>query len=520
MSIAAVIGAFFGYCSKPSTQNVITFGGQQSTTKQSKLQQIIDIINTCYVDSVNIDSITEEMIPQLLENLDPHSVYIPVEDLRHVNDELRSDFGGIGVTFILREDTINVISVISGGPSSRVGVIPGDKIVGINGHDFVGDYLDNNMVMDSLRGQIGTPVQISVIRDGKTRIDFDIIRDVIPMYSVVSSYMIDETVGYMKIDRFAEKTYEEMMTNLAKLNQQGCQTIVVDLRSNSGGLLDVVIRMCNEFLALDESIVYTDGLHHDREEIHANGKGNFQNMNVVVLIDEFSASASEIFAGAMQDNDRGVVVGRRSFGKGLVQSQVELVDGSAMRVTIARYYTPSGRCIQKPYDGSNEDYYNDVYSRYFSSEAYCADSMKIDESKTYYTRNGRKVFGGGGIIPDVFVPSDTSRASYYLIMLRNKALFHTYAVEYANRNREKLSAMQVNELIDYLENENILPAFVEYARKRGITTPSISKTERPYIDGELKANIARNINEEAYYPIINRLDKSIEKAVEIAQPAQ
>ncbi len=534
MAIAAVVGVVVGHWSRPYDAAPAVYSHETSTSTtpspifggfkvegSNKLQYIIDIINSSYVDEVNTDTLVEALIPQLLENLDPHSVYIAAKDLQRTNEELSSNFGGIGVSFNIRRDTVNVISVISGGPSSRLGVMPGDKIIKVNGHDFVGAKLTNDMVMDSLRGTIGTKVNITVLRDNATQLDFEITRGVIPMYSVDVTYMLDETVGYMRIDRFAEKTYEEMMTGLAKLKTQGCQTVVVDLRSNSGGYLDVVIRMCNEFLSSGDMIVYTEGLHNERENVRASGTGVFRDMGVVVLIDEYSASASEIFAGAMQDNDRGVVVGRRSFGKGLVQSQHLLPDGSAMRITIARYHTPSGRCIQRPYDKGKDEYYGELKERYSSGEAYSQDSVRQDQSQVFYTKNGRKVFGGGGIMPDIYIPTDSVHASRYYVNLRTKGHIYDFALGYANAHRKELEQMDTKELIAHLRGLDLLPELTNYAQKKGLAQSTISAAERPYIDNELKATIARNIKDnDAYYPMINELDAVVKKAVEIAQPAE
>lgn len=524
MAAAAIVGAIVGNLSSHSESSRnnqdsfgVRFGG---LIRENKLQSVLDLISFSYVDSVDVDSLVENALPGILENLDPHSVYIPAKDLQHVTDELKSDFGGVGISFSIYEDTINVISVISGGPSSRLGVMPGDKIIKVNGHDFVGPDINNKMVMDSLRGPIGTQVTFTVLR-GNLSIDFDVTRGAIPMVSVDVDYMIDETVGYVRIDRFAERTYDEMMLAITRLRVQGCQTVVIDLRGNTGGFLNVVIQMCNEFLQKNDMIVYTEGLHQPREDVRANGQGVFKDLGVVVLIDEFSASASEIFAGAMQDNDRGVVVGRRSFGKGLVQQQHQLSDGSGLRITVARYHTPSGRCIQKPYEKGSTDYYSDILKRYESGEAFSADSVKFDQSQMFKTRSGRTVYGGGGIMPDIFVPSDTTRASHYLQQLRSKNLIYYFAVDYVNQHREKMAAMENDELIEHLRNIDFVPDLIRFGQKKGLRVGRLADDERKIIGAQLRAYIGRNVRDEKlFYPFVNELDPMVLKAVDIAQPVQ
>lgn len=484
----------------------------------NKLQTVLSIIHAYYVDNVHTDTIVEKVIPQLLEELDPHSVYIPAKDLQRVDQELESDFGGVGVQFSIMRDTVNVVAVVAGGPASLLGVMPGDKIIKVNGHDFVGSMLNNDMVMDSLRGTIGTTVDVTVLRGGESTIDYTITRGVIPMYSVDVSYMIEPTIGYIKIDRFAIRTYEEMVSAIAKLKNDDCQTLIVDLRGNSGGYLDVAIRMCNEFLPKDALIVYTEGAHQSRSISLADGRGVCQDMNVIVLIDEFSASASEIFSGAMQDNDRGTIVGRRSFGKGLVQVQLPLGDGSAMRLTIARYYTPSGRCIQRPYGHGTSEYYEELSVRYDHGELFDADSMQLDESQIFYTNNGRPVYGGGGIVPDIFVPRDSTHASQYLYKLRAKTLIYNFAVDYANGRRKAYADLDFDNMLSKLSNDNIYAQLTTYAARNGLPKQSVSSYEREIIECETKAYIARNLrDDEAFYRIINTMDKGIIAAIEAAR---
>lgn len=525
LAAAAICGIYIGKLSstvrqpKPTTQTQSDTAWQlpgDINANSNKLQTMLDIIRLFYVDKVETDTIIEKILPQLLEDLDPHSVYIPAKDFESVDQELKSDFGGIGVQFSILSDTINIVSVIAGGPSSVLGVMPGDKIIKVNGHDFVGEELNNQMVMDSLRGEIGTIVDITVLRGGESTIDYSVTRGLIPMTSVDAAYMIEPSVGYIKIDRFAERTYEEMVQNIAKLKSEGCQKLIVDLRGNSGGFLDVVNQMCNEFLPAGALIVYTEGAHQQRNEVRANGVGTCQDMQVVVMIDEYSASASEIFAGAMQDNDRGTIVGRRSFGKGLVQTQMPLGDGSAMRLTIARYHTPSGRCIQRPYGHGTAEYYSDLTTRYTNGELFDADSIKNDETQIYHTVGGRVVYGGGGIMPDIFVPRDSARASDYLYKLRAKALLYNFALEYANRHREAYSNLSIDQLINKLENDNLLSQLISYASRNGLQSTTLSTVERDIIECETQAYIARNLRDDnAFYRIINTADDGINAALKV-----
>ena len=516
LAVAAIIGVFLGRLS--TSGSVFSNDSCESYIVKepvpTKIQKIINLINYYYVDNVDADTIVEKIIPNLLEQLDPHSVYIPAKDLEHVTSELKSNFGGIGVMFSILNDTVNIVSVIAGGPSSLLGVLPGDKIIMVNGQSFVGSKINNDYVMDQLRGTIGTTVDVTILR-GESQIEYTIERGLIPMYSVEVSYKVTPTIGYMKIDRFAEQTYQEMLQGVAKLKAEGCKALIVDLRSNSGGFLNVVTDMCNEFLDDKDLIVYTEGAHQSREDVFANGKGSSKDLKIAVLIDEYSASASEIFAGAMQDNDRGVIIGRRSFGKGLVQSQIPLEDNSAVRLTVARYHTPSGRCIQRPYDDGVENYYDDTYNRFNSGELFDADSVKFDESQIFYTRSGRKVYGGGGIMPDIFVARDTTKASKFLYQLRAKSIIYNYSIDYCNQHRAELSKFDTENLIKYLKQKTLLPELISYASSKGLKAATISKEERQLIENELKAYIGRNIKDnEAFYPIINEGDVAIERAIE------
>ncbi|MCQ2215314.1 MAG: S41 family peptidase [Bacteroidales bacterium] len=516
LGIAVIVGIFLGRLSTPKQQADDYEGVQvmQMPTSTNKLQQILDAVELYYVDNVSTDSILEKVIPQVLEDLDPHTTYIPADLLNDVNSELKSNFGGVGVQFAIIQDTVNIVAVVNGGPSSHLGVLPGDRIIKVNNEPFVGPSITNQMVIDSLRGDIGTTVDITVFRAG-TNIDFRITRGLIPQYSVNASYMLTDSIGYISIDRFAENTYEEMLQGIAKLKTQGCTKLVVDLRSNQGGLLDVVIRMCNEFLGARDLIVYTEGAHQVRQEARADGRGVCQDMEVVTLIDEFSASASEIFAGAMQDNDRGLVIGRRSFGKGLVQTQLQLPDLSALRLTISRYHTPSGRCIQRPYSDGREDYYQEM-GRRFANELFKVDSTKMDLEHKYSTKNGRTVFGGGGIIPDIFIPHDTTKASVFLYNLRAKTVLYSYSLEYANKHRDEYKGMSTKSVVEALKQKSLWTDVLNYAASKGISPKGkINPVEKNIIEQDVRAYIAKDISgNDAFYAILNETDPAILKAIE------
>ncbi len=516
LSIILIAGIYIGYAVLPGK-----IGNNKSLViypQTNKIDAILNLINEEYVDTVDTKKMQEEMIPELLKKLDPHTVYIPAKDLQNVNEELSSNFGGIGVQFSIQKDTVMVVAVVSGGPSEKVGVLPGDRIVSVNDSIIAGNGIQNSIVLKLLRGEMGTNVNIGVIRRNlKEPLKFEITRGKIPIESVDVSYMVTDEIGYIKVSRFAMNTYAEFLTALAKLKAHSCKKLIVDFRGNSGGYLDVAINLCNEFLHDKDMIVYTEGKANPRQEIHANGKGTCQDTEVAVLIDEFSASASEIFAGAIQDNDRGIIMGRRSFGKGLVQNQIPLPDGSALRLTIARYYTPAGRCIQKPYDNGIEEYYKDIVERYQHGEFFSQDSIDVNDSLQYQTKKGRVVYGGGGIMPDIFVPRDTTNLTNYYYKVRESGLIYRFALEYSDNNRSKIEGLKtVGEIKTYLGNHPVLDQFIKYATKEGVKMNrkefNISKN---IIDVELKAYIARNImDNEGFYPIIGEIDELLDVAVD------
>lgn len=485
--------------------------------QSNKLDAILNLIEEEYVDTIRKNDLVEEMIPELLKQLDPHTVYIPAEDLEEANQELEGNFGGIGVQFSMQNDTVLVISVVSGGPSEKLGIIPGDRIITVNDSVIAGVGLGNDKVVGMLRGEMGTRVNVGIQRrDRPELIDFEIIRGTIPVYSVDVSYMVTDTVGYIKVSRFGRNTYQEFLTAMAKLKAHNCQNVIVDLRGNSGGYLDVAIAMTNEFLAKGDLIVYTEGKASPRQDVFANGMGSCQDMGVTVLIDEFSASASEIFAGALQDNDRGLIVGRRSFGKGLVQQQVPLPDGSALRLTVARYYTPSGRGIQKPYNNGVEDYHRDILDRFEHGEFFERDSITLDESLRFTTRGGRLVFGGGGVMPDVFVPRDTSAFSEYYFQLRDKGVIYQYALKYSDDNRIQLQRFEtVDALQQYLNSQSLNEGLIAFASEKGVVYNAKDyRLSEKLMEVELKAYIARNIfDNDGFYPVFREVDEVLNAAL-------
>ncbi len=489
-------------------------------TKNNKLSTIIELISQAYVDSVSVDELVENTIPELLKNLDPHTAYIPARDMQEVHEEMQGNFGGIGVQFSIHNDTVQVIDVVSGGPSSRLGILPGDRIVTVNDSVIAGVDIKNQDVLTVLRGEKGTKVRIGVKRKSiQDLIEFEITRGDIPIYSVDVSYMIDETTGFVKVNRFAEKTYDEFIQAIAKLKSSGAQKIIVDLRGNPGGYLMAVVNMVNEFLPEGDQIVYTEGNSQARKTYTATKGGIALDNEVIVLIDEYSASASEIFAGAIQDNDRGIVVGRRSFGKGLVQEQIPFRDGSALRLTVARYYTPSGRSIQKPYEEGNMDYYHDIMKRAEHGEFQVADSIQFADSLKYETSSGRTVYGGGGIMPDYFVAADTSGYSDYYSKITQKALVYHFAFQYSDINREKLKEMKTAaEFVDYLNRDQIMDQFIVYAEKEGVKNdPNGLAASGKIIDTQIKAYIARNIiGEEGFFPIIKEIDETLKEAIRLS----
>jgi carboxyl-terminal processing protease len=483
----------------------------------NKVSLIMKLIEGNYVDTVDSKKIVEAAIPEILKQLDPHTVYIPARDMTEVSEEMSGNFGGIGVQFSIQNDTIMVIDVISGGPSQKLGIRAGDRIVKVNDSIMAGVKVTNEKVLKKLRGDKGSKVNVSIARKGFPElIPYAITRGEIPITSVDVNYMINKNTGYIKVGRFAEKTYEEFMTGVEKLDKAGADQLIIDLRGNPGGYLTAVIKMVSEFLDDGELVVYTQGRTQPRRTFNAEKKGTFFGKRVVVIVDEYSASASEIFAGAIQDNDRGTIIGRRTFGKGLVQEQIPFYDGSAIRLTVARYYTPAGRCIQKSYKNGSDDYYGDLRRRYAHGELEQKDSIHYSDTAKYYTRNKRVVFGGGGIMPDLFVAADTSGMSAYYGKVTMKGLVYQYAFDFSDKHRDELSKLSTaKEFEDYMLQRKILSSFTEYAVIKGIVTDSKGlAVSGKIIETQLMAYIARNIiGEVGFYSIISKIDATLLESI-------
>ena len=485
-------------------------------SRNDKLNSILNIIESNYVDSVNRNDLVETAIPAILKKLDPHSVYIPAKDLARANEPLQGNFDGIGISFNMLTDTILVISAIPGGPSEKLGLLPGDKILYVNDSLVAGKHISDEKVMGMLKGPRGTVVKIKILRSGqKELLPFEITRDKIPIYSVDIDYMVNDYTGYIRINTFAMTTFDEFMKGLRELKGKGMTRLILDLRGNSGGIMEAAIQIANQFLKEGQLIVYTKGRAQPRNEARATGKGEFESGDLVVLIDEWSASASEILAGAIQDNDRGTIIGRRSFGKGLVQEPISFADGSGMRLTIARYYTPTGRSIQKPYSDGFEKYFDDLNERYNRHEFEVSDSIHFSDSLRFITPGGRIVYGGGGIMPDKFVPADTSGVSPYFIKVRS--YIYRFALKYTENNRELLKKFtESGEMEKFLDKQALLDHFVQYAAANGIKKDPIGlKTSGDIIHTQIKAYIARNIlDNKGFYPIWEEIDTTLKYAID------
>ena len=490
------------------------------TSGQRKLDNILGLIESDYVDEVDIDSIIELTIPKLMANLDPHSTYIPASELQAVNEDRDGSFSGIGVSFTRLTDTVTINEVIPGGPSEKVGIMPGDRVITIDDSLVAGQGIVNTDIVKMLRGEKGTTVNLGIKRNKSNNLlTFEVTRGDIPVNTVDAAYLINPTTGYVKVNKFGRTTYSEFFTSLVKLKAAGARNFILDLRGNGGGFMEMAIMMANEFLPANSPIVYTRGRNDDDESrVFSDGTGSFIDSELVVLIDEYSASASEIFAGAMQDNDRALIVGRRSFGKGLVQRQTTLPDSSAIRLTVSRYHTPSGRCIQKDYQlGKRGTYEQEILDRYDHGEFYNSDSIKFNKDLQYTTAGGRTVYGGGGIMPDFFVPNDTAGISSYYINVLNAGLLQRFAFEYSDRYRERLSAAKnVNEILALLPpDDELLQLFVSYAAQNGIPARwYYINISQGLIVNYLKALIASDIiGRQAYYEVANTIDPAFNQAV-------
>lgn len=510
--VGIMIGTFYANHFSGNRLNIINSGS-------SRLSNLLHIIDDQYVDSVNIDSLVEKAIPQILAELDPHSVYISAKDVQLATDDLKGSFSGVGIEFIIRDDTIRVQNVIKDGPANRAGLLAGDKIVSINGKPFVGKIVTNEEAMHRLKGPKDSKVLIGVKRFGEKGVKvFTVTRGDISVKSVSACYMINDTTGYIRVKSFGERTYAEMLSALQTLNIEGADHLIIDLRDNGGGILEAAVQMANEFLPKNRLIVYTQGRKSPRAEYRSNGKGSYQHIPMVVLINEGTASAAEIFAGAMQDNDRATIVGRRSFGKGLVQQQIQFPDGSMIRLTVARYYTPSGRCIQKPFKpGDNADYENDLLARYRHGEFFSQDSIK-HVGPAYHTHNGRTVYGGGGITPDIFVPEDTTHVTSYYKEAAMSGLILQYAFNYTDEHRPILSKFtEMMPLANYLDRQNLVNDFANYAaryglRRRNLMIMRSHSLLQNYIDSRIIYNI---LDEQAWIEYLNLSDETVKAALNV-----
>lgn len=495
--------------------------GQYGTEGARKFDALLQYINYAYVDTTNENTIVENAIVNVLKDLDPHSVYIPADELKKMNEPLVGNFEGIGIQFNILKDTLIVVSPISGGPSEKVGILAGDKIITVEGENIAGIGLKNSDVQDKLRGKKGTKVNVGIQRrNNKELLDFTITRDEIPIFSVDASYMATPDIGYIKINRFAKNTDEEFKEGLQKLKNQKMKHLIIDLSGNGGGYLKTAIQLADEVLDDKKLIVFTEGSKSPKQEYFTSSAGGFEKGKLVILIDEGSASASEIVTGAVQDYDRGLVIGRRSFGKGLVQKPFSLTDGSAIRLTVARYFTPSGRCIQRSYEDGKDEYYNELARRYEHGELMNEDSISFPDSLKYSTLNSKRtVYGGGGIMPDIFIPIDTSMYSEFFGKVNRKGLFNEYTLLFMDNNRERLekSYSSVEEFSKNFNVENeLFNEFLEYAQKNEIEPKEDEvKISKTLILTRLKGLIARNIwGTSAYYQIANELNNAYLKAIE------
>ena len=510
--IGILIGTFYANHFSGNRLNIINSGS-------NRLNNLLHIIDDQYVDAVNLDSLVDKAIPQILSDLDPHSVYISAKDVQQATDDLKGSFSGIGVEFVIREDTIHIQGIIKDGPAERAGLLAGDKIVSVDDKPFVGKIVTNEEAMHRLKGKKGTKVKVGVVRYGHKAVKtFTITRDDIPQKGVSAAYMIDDSTGYIKIKNFGENTYPEMLVALAELSQEQFSNLIIDLRDNTGGYLTAATQMINEFLPGNRLIVYTEGRKSPRQEYKSDGRGTYQTIPLVVLINESSASASEIFAGAMQDNDRATIIGRRSFGKGLVQKQIGFNDGSMIRLTVARYYTPSGRCIQKPYQaGDEKGYEEDLVARYKHGEFFSQDSIK-HTGPAYHTRNGRVVYGGGGITPDIFVPEDTLGVTSYYRMASMSGLILQYAFVYTDDNRLKLNNFtEMMALAEYLDKQNLVDQFATYADKHGLQRRNLMiRKSHHLLQRYLYSRVIYNImDENDWIQYLNLDDNVVKKALEV-----
>lgn len=489
---------------------------QRLSNNWSKVSLVLDQIEKNYVDTIDYRGISEKVIPEILKELDPHSIYFSPEDLKAADEDLQGQFDGIGITFNVPQDTAIVISVIAGGPSEKAGLLAGDRIVTIGGKCVAGVKMSQDSLVKMMRGPSGTTVNLTVQRDGQ-KVDFEIQRGKIPVKSIDVAYMIDDTTGYIKLSKFTKMSYMEFSFAMLSLRQQGVKRLLFDLRDNTGGYLDQALLMANEFLKKGELIVYMQGLHRSRQDFNADGRGAYQDIELAVLINENSASSSEIFAGAIQDNDRGVIYGRRSYGKGLVQEPIYFSDNSGVRLTVARYYTPTGRFIQRPYvHGDEEGYHSDIYERYMHGEMTEADSIPKNDSLKFVTKGGRVVYGGGGIIPDVFVPIDTVGVTDFLVKLNRHSAQVKFSIEVSDLFRKELQKVEnLEQLEKLLDSMNLEQRFRGYLKRNsiGINERQWRESEEVFMT-QIRAMVGRysKLEDYAFYPIMDDIDNVIQIA--------
>ena len=515
--IGILIGTFYANHFSGNRLSIINTSG-------NKLNNLLHIVDDQYVDTVNINDLVEKAMPQILAELDPHSVYISAKDVQTANDDLKGSFSGVGIEFNIRMDTLHVQNVVSNGPAERAGVMAGDKIVSVDDSVFVGKMVTNEEAMHRLKGPKDTKVKLGILRYGEKKVRYiTVTRGEIPTKSVTATYMLDKQTGYIKLKNFGEQTYPELLIALASLSQEGFSNLVIDLRGNTGGYLESAVQIANEFLPKGRLIVYTEGRKFARQDFRSDGRGSYQHIPLVVLIDEGSASASEILAGAIQDNDRGTIIGRRSFGKGLVQKPMSFGDKSMIRLTIARYYTPAGRCIQKPYtSGTDRNYEEDLITRYEHGEYFSQDSIK-HTGPEYHTANGRTVYGGGGITPDIFVPEDTLGMTSYYKEASISGLILQFAFNYTDENRAKLSSYKkMDELADYLVRQNTVDKFATFADKNGLKRRNLMiQKSHTLLERYINSRIIYNIlDEQAWIEYLNQDDPTIKATLKVFREKQ
>ena len=523
VAVALVLGLWIGSVAsgnryaRISSELIRSMGN----TPHDKLSYVMQIIDAAYIDPVNMDTIREALMPELMAQLDPHSIYIPATDMSDVNENLEGEFDGIGVVFNMATDTIVVLNVIAGGPSYKAGIMPGDRIVTIDGKTVAGVKFPQDSVMKLLRGKRGTKVNVGIGRGvADELVDIEIIRDKIPINSIDAAFMLTPSTGFIKLSSFSRNSHKELVEAIERLEKEGMKSMIFDLRDNSGGYLDQAILIANEFLPAGKMIVYTEDRFEQRQVEYSDGTGEVTDIPLVILINEYSASSSEILAGAVQDNDRGTIIGRRSFGKGLVQNQLPLPDGSAVRLTVARYYTPTGRSIQKPYEMgmSAEEYEADILNRYLHNEVFSADSIVFNDSLRFVTEGGKVVYGGGGIMPDIFVPIDTVGVTDYYAEVMNKNILYRYTLDYVDKHRSKVNKLTtISELTAFLDSDpSLVDDFVRYAEREGVrATRKEIEASRELLLAELRAYIGRNtpLEDAGFYVNIYPIDNTLLSAV-------